>query len=162
MTISIPQYEMVIGRNRLPRLSVMSRQTLKAERLQEPAEYADMFRRRCGLGSFAEEHFFIAALNACGRLKGVFEISHGTYGMCHVSPGPLFARLLLAGASGFIAAHNHPSGFTEPSAADRRICVKLSEAGFLLDLRLLDFLIVTDKDHFSFYEKGMLRRNPGD
>ncbi|MBC8273157.1 MAG: hypothetical protein H8E49_14075, partial [Gammaproteobacteria bacterium] len=55
-----------------------------------------------------------------------------------------------------IFAHNHPSGVAEPSQADQRITDRLKSALLLVDVRVLDHMIVGDREVLSFAEKGLL------
>ena len=55
-----------------------------------------------------------------------------------------------------IVGHNHPSGNSEPSEADRSITVKLGKALALVDIRLLDHLIVSRSGHVSLAERGWI------
>ena len=55
-----------------------------------------------------------------------------------------------------IFAHNHPSGIAEPSQADRRITERLAHACALVDVRVLDHLVVGDREIVSFAERGLL------
>ena len=59
-------------------------------------------------------------------------------------------------ASGIIVSHNHPSGNLNPSESDTKITQKIKEAGGLLDIQLLDHLIISDKDYYSFADNGLL------
>jgi len=51
--------------------------------------------------------------------------------------------------------HNHPSGLSEPSAADELITRRLKEALALIDVRVLDHLIIAESI-YSFAEHGLL------
>jgi len=53
-------------------------------------------------------------------------------------------------------AHNHPSGIAEPSQADQRITQRLQEALSLVDVRVIDHMVVGDKEVISFAERGLL------
>jgi DNA repair protein RadC len=55
-----------------------------------------------------------------------------------------------------IVCHNHPSGKLQPSNADKQITQKIKNAGVTLDIKLLDHLIVTEKDYFSFADEGII------
>lgn len=55
-----------------------------------------------------------------------------------------------------ILAHNHPSAVAEPSQADEVLTARLKEAFTLIDVRLLDHLIVGDRQTVSFSERGLL------
>ncbi len=58
-------------------------------------------------------------------------------------------------AAAVVLFHNHPSGLTEPSAADELITRRLKEALALIDVRVLDHLIVAESI-YSFAEAGLL------
>jgi len=55
-----------------------------------------------------------------------------------------------------ILAHNHPSGTAEPSEEDKRLTRRIAEAAALFDIRLLDHLILTRNDFYSFRGHGLL------
>jgi len=55
-----------------------------------------------------------------------------------------------------IVAHNHPAGSLKPSKEDISITHKIKEAGKLLDIELLDHLILTQNNFFSFKDEGLL------
>ena len=59
-------------------------------------------------------------------------------------------------ASGIILVHNHPSGNTRPSPDDDRITAKIKEAARLLDINVLDHLIITPTEYFSYNDNGRL------
>jgi DNA repair protein RadC len=59
------------------------------------------------------------------------------------------------GATGLILCHNHPSGTLIPSDADKQITRKLKLAGDSLEIKVLDHLIVTEKNYFSFADEGI-------
>jgi DNA repair protein RadC len=58
-------------------------------------------------------------------------------------------------AAAVVLYHNHPSGLSEPSAADELITRRLKEALALIDVRVLDHLIVAESIQ-SFAEAGLL------
>jgi len=55
-----------------------------------------------------------------------------------------------------IAAHNHPSGISEPSLADQAITRRLKDALALLDIRLLDHFVIGDGRPVSMASRGLL------
>ena len=92
-----------------------------------------------------EEYTYLLCLNAAGKVRGLFELSHGTVDRALVSTRDIFQKCLLAGAKSFIIAHNHPSGDTCPSDMDISISRKIKEAAKLMDLVYNDFLIIGDQ-----------------
>lgn len=55
-----------------------------------------------------------------------------------------------------IVAHNHPAGSLKPSKEDIKMTQKIKEAGKLLDIDLLDHLILTQNNFYSFKDEGIL------
>lgn len=90
----------------------------------------------------AEEHIWLIALNTKLKPVGVFEVSHGTVDTSIVRPREIFVRLLLCGATGFIIAHNHPSGDTTLSSEDIDVTTRLSKSAKIMGLRFLDHVIL--------------------
>lgn len=67
----------------------------------------------------------------------------------------VFKQALLHNATGLILAHNHPSGSTTPSRADKEVTEEFVQAGKILKIRVLDHLIVTASgDYYSFADEG--------
>ena len=54
-----------------------------------------------------------------------------------------------------ILAHNHPSGVSEPSPADRSLTERLRQALALVDVRVLDHIVVGET-LTSFAERGWI------
>lgn len=53
-------------------------------------------------------------------------------------------------------AHNHPSGSLRPSREDDNLTERVNQACKTMDLRLLDHIIVTDGNYYSYREQGKL------
>lgn len=81
---------------------------------------------------------------------------HGTIDGAAVYPRVVVEKALACRAAALIIAHNHPSGVSEPSAADRAITTRLRDALALVDIRLLDHFIVGDGEPVSMAELGMV------
>lgn len=59
-------------------------------------------------------------------------------------------------ATAFAFTHNHPSGNLRPSQADDRLTERLSRAAKVMELQMLDHVIVTDTNYYSYREQGKL------
>jgi DNA repair protein RadC len=103
-----------------------------------------------------QEVFAVAFLDNRHRLIAYEELFFGTIDGCSVHPREVVRRALFHNAAAVIFAHNHPSGFPEPSCADQAITARLKEALALFDVRVLDHLIVGGGDAVSLAERGML------
>ena len=55
-----------------------------------------------------------------------------------------------------IIVHNHPSGSATPSGADFDITKKIKEATSLFDIQLLDHIIISATESYSFKSNGRL------
>lgn len=102
-----------------------------------------------------KEFFYIILLNNSNKVLGVSKISEGTITGTLVDVRLVFQALLKSHATSFICFHNHPSGTTTPSEADKQITKKLRDAGELLDIKLLDHLIITPLNYTSFADESI-------
>ena len=64
---------------------------------------------------------------------------------CPLSVKELIRRALERNAQMVILAHNHPSGNYRPSNEDRSFAHSFQQAASVLDIRLLDFIIVSSE-----------------
>lgn len=55
-----------------------------------------------------------------------------------------------------IIVHNHPSGSATPSGADLSLTQRIKEATSLFDIQLLDHIIISDSESYSFKSNGKL------
>ncbi len=90
-----------------------------------------------------KEHFVALYLNARNQLIHKETISVGTLNASLVHPREVFKPAIDHLAAAIIVAHNHPSGNLEASEEDRRMTARLSEAGGIMGVELIDSLIIT-------------------
>ena len=96
-----------------------------------------------------QEYFGCLTLDGANRLIAKRIITIDTLTASLVHPREVFADAITDRAASIIVAHNHPSGNTEPSQADRDVTERLKEAGLILGVKLEDHLIVTSKSYSS-------------
>ena len=87
------------------------------------------------------------------RISIVEIVSVGTLNACLVEMREVFKHAILNNAAGIVCFHNHPSGDAEPSREDRLMTEKLRAAGELLGIPLVDHIIVTEEQYYSFKEQ---------
>lgn len=104
-----------------------------------------------------KEHFKTVLLDTKGKIIHIDEVSVGGLAMAPVHPREVFAPAIKRSASGIILVHNHPSGDPAPSSADDYLTERLSEAGSLLGIRVLDHIIIGDGEYYSFAGSGKLK-----
>jgi DNA repair protein RadC len=95
-------------------------------------------------------------LNRANKILRIFTVSTGGVAGTVADPKVIFATALKGNASSIILAHNHPSGNLKPSEADRQLTNRLTQAGKLLDISVLDHLIITAEEYFSFADEGLI------
>ena len=103
-----------------------------------------------------QEYLLCLSLDSGDRLIARRTVTIGTLTSSIAHPREVFAGPLKDRAAAVIIAHNHPSGFTEPSGHDIKTTNQLVAAAQLLGLHLRDHLVVTRDSHFSFREGGLL------
>ncbi|MDI1234997.1 MAG: DNA repair protein RadC [bacterium] len=102
------------------------------------------------------EEFWLLCLNRAGQVTAEIRISEGGITSTVADPKKIFKFALEHLATGIIVCHNHPSGNLSPSEQDREITNKIKAAGRTLDINLMDHLIITQKQYFSFADEGLL------
>ncbi len=103
------------------------------------------------------ESFYVAYLSTSNRVKGLQLMSVGGINSTTVDIRMIFGTALKCMATCIIMAHNHPSGDSSPSPADKKLTERVAEAGKLLDITLMDHIILEpDGEYFSFADHGLL------
>ena len=122
--------------------------------LGSPDAVRDWLKLRCA--TIEHEVFFVLHLDARNRLIEAEEIFRGTLTHTSVYPREVVKSALAHNAASVMLAHNHPSGDTEPSQADRLLTRQLACALALVDVRIADHFIVAGNGILSFAEQGLL------
>jgi DNA repair protein RadC len=104
----------------------------------------------------AQEVFGILILNTKNKIVAVHEVSRGTLDASMVHPREVFKPAVLHNAAAIICFHNHPSGDPTPSEIDIKTTKRLSEAGEILGIQILDHIIVGDEGYTSLKEMGVM------
>ncbi|TRX01099.1 RadC family protein [Flavobacterium gawalongense] len=107
------------------------------------------------IGELPHEEFWIVYLNNSNKVISKSQLSKGGITGTLVDVRLVFKTALEMGATGLILCHNHPSGTLIPSDADKQITRKLKLAGDSLEIKVLDHLIVTETNYFSFIDEGI-------
>ena len=114
------------------------------------AYYMEKFRHE------EQEVLMCMMLDTRNHLLGEIFLTRGTVNASLISPRELFVAALKYQAVHIILVHNHPSGDPDPSQEDFDVTHRISEAGELLDIHLLDHIIIGDRRYISFREQHFL------
>src|SRR3990172_1142402 len=96
-----------------------------------------------------QEHLVCLYLNARNALLKKVTISIGTLDKSIIHPREIFAPGLEMHAAAVILVHNHPSGDPSPSEQDKQVAKRIIEAGQLMGINVVDFLIVAKNGIYS-------------
>lgn len=102
------------------------------------------------------EESAMICLNRANEVIGYFKVSSGGTASTIMDAKVIFTQALQSGAHSIILAHNHPSGNINPSDLDVKLTKRLVKGADLLDMRILDHIILTDKSHLSMADEGYI------
>ena len=102
------------------------------------------------------EVFCVLYLNRAMKLIRLERISQGGITGTVADPRIIFRKALALRSVSLILSHNHPSGSTRPSTADRELTQKIKQAAAFLDITINDHIIVSREGYYSFADEGLL------
>lgn len=110
------------------------------------------------IGNEDREVLLVLVLNTKNKVVAIHRCHIGALSSSVVHPREVFKSAILNNGASIIIIHNHPSYNTSPSQEDINVTKRISEAGKILGIELLDSLIVSNeaKNFFSMREKGYL------
>lgn len=85
-------------------------------------------------------------------------VAVGGLNSCVVDVKNIFKHSILNNAAYVVCIHNHPTGDPEPSREDVLLTQKISTAGKILGLPLIDHIIVGEYGFYSFREHGQIEQ----
>lgn len=103
-----------------------------------------------------QEIFSVLFLSRNNELIAEERLFAGGVSAVIVDPKVIFKKAINYLCSAIILTHNHPSGNTQPSQADKNITQQIKAASKLLDITVLDHVIVTHRGYYSFADDGQL------
>lgn len=148
---TIKKYRLELDADKHPILC-QEAEYLCAHQLNKPEKVVELCNSIYRLKNMAEEYVIMLATDVQGRILGVFEVSHGSANQSMCNAREIYIRAVAVGASGVFIVHNHPSGSPDPSEDDLKCAKKLKEAGYLIGISMIDFIIIGDGCSFSWKE----------
>ncbi len=129
-------------------------EALNRPKIESSSDIIEIFQPQ--LADLPHEEFWVLFLNRANKVIDQAKITQGGI------TGTIFdIKLIMKSAieklaSSIIVCHNHPSGNPKPSEQDIKITQKLKEASQLFEIALLDHIIITDSECYSFADNGIL------
>ncbi|URW83103.1 DNA repair protein RadC [Alcaligenes sp. DN25] len=136
-------------------IALLEQRVFKAgPRLERPAAVRDYLRLK--LVAEPNEVFVVVFMDSLHQVLAYEPMFKGTINSATVHARVIVQRALELNSAAVILSHQHPSGATEPSNADRSLTQQLQAALALIDVRVLDHIIVGQGIPYSFAEHGLL------
>ena len=128
-----------------------------ADAVQQITSSEDVIRlMRPRLAELGHEECWVLYLSSSNRVVEQMRISQGGVQATVVDHRLLIKRALELLATQLILIHNHPSGSAQPSEPDKELTRRVVEAAALFDIRVVDHLILSRGDSYSFRAHGAL------
>jgi DNA repair protein RadC len=102
------------------------------------------------------EVFKVVHLNSHNQIIDISDTTVGTVDQAFPIVREIIHAALQKFAKSIICVHNHPSANTTPSAQDKKFTRELSDAGKLMEIKVLDHLIIGDGQYYSFADEGLI------
>ncbi|WP_121576467.1 RadC family protein [Brenneria alni] len=135
-------------------LALLERRIRKRKAVTSPEEAKVYLRLK--LEHLERETFVAMFLDSQHRLIASEVLFAGSINRVEIHPREVVRRAVLLNAAAVIFAHNHPSGYAEPSNGDRQITERLAKALSLIDVCVLDHVVVGHGEMVSFAERDWL------
>jgi len=135
-------------------LGILAKRCAPGEAFSSPHDIRRFLQLK--LGARKNECFGVIFLDSRHRLLRFAELFEGTIDGANIHPRVVVQHVFEVSAAAVVLYHNHPSGITDPSAADRSLTTRLKEALALIDVRVLDHFIVSASNVYSFAEHGLI------
>lgn len=144
-------------------ISILAASELGKRRKEEAAEreaiktsndvYECFYPLMCDL---PVEECWVLLLNQASKVIDKVRVSRGGLAATAVDVRCILREALLKRAVSMVLCHNHPSGNIRPSREDDRLTEQLRKSAEVMSLRLLDHVIVTDGNFYSYADEGKL------
>ena len=144
-------------------ISILAASELGKRRKEEAAEreaiktsndvYECFYPLMCDL---PVEECWVLLLNQASKVIDKVRVSRGGLAATAVDVRCILREALLKRAVSMVLCHNHPSGNIRPSREDDRLTQQLRKSAEVMSLRLLDHVIVTDGNFYSYADEGKL------
>jgi len=102
------------------------------------------------------ESFKVVYLDSNNRVIDIANAATGTVDHAMPIVREIIHNALQKFAASIICVHNHPSGNITPSAQDKKFTKELSDAGKLMEIKIVDHIIIGDGNYYSFADEGEL------
>lgn len=111
-----------------------------ARRITGPESVVDLTKKF--LEDADREIFLVICLNTKLEPTAIHTVAMGTLNNINIHPREVFKAAILANSDRIILVHNHPSGDPQASENDIEVTKRLTEAGKIIGIEVLDHIII--------------------
>lgn len=122
--------------------------------VSSPDEISKLFMQ--SMRHLKKECFKVLLLNVKNEIISIEDVSIGSLMSSDAHPREVFAAPLRRGAANIILVHNHPSGSSRPSRDDVDLTQRLTWAGDIIGIHVLDHIIIGDGEYTSLKRERLL------
>lgn len=124
--------------------------------IKEPSDFVTLLNNVYHLGEADRECLVVVHLSVRMEVNGINLVSVGSMTEAIAHPREVFKAAILNNSRSIVLIHNHPSGDIKPSAEDKKLTKRFTEAGKLLGIPIRDHIIIAGDGYFSFKENGLI------
>lgn len=143
----------------IPEISIHYSNTRKGKfgKMTQSAEVVEFIRSLFADDTIeVQEQFIVLYLDKTNNIKGYYRHTTGGITSTLIDRRLILSIALKTLSISIILAHNHPSGIASPSLADKEMTKIVIKAASDLDIQVLDHVIITTKDYYSFQDNGLM------
>ncbi|HSW57657.1 MAG TPA: DNA repair protein RadC [Dehalococcoidales bacterium] len=142
-------------------MQAVAREFLKEKSLEKPVcsssqEIYDYFFH--SMRDLKKEIIKIVYLNSQNQILEIQDFAQGTVDSNHMYPREVMESALKCHAVGMVIVHNHPSGNPKPSNSDFTLTRTIILAGYAMQIKVLDHIIIGDNCFYSFAGQGLIEK----
>ncbi|MGE5560635.1 MAG: RadC family protein [Chloroflexota bacterium] len=130
----------------------LSAETATRPVIKSPRDVSDLLMS--DMRYLEKEQFRVLLLNTKNQVLAVEVVSLGDLTSAIVHPREVFKEAVRRAAAAVILVHNHPSGDPSPSREDFDVTKRVTEAGKILGIEVLDHIVIGDNRYISLREHG--------
>lgn len=136
------------------RLKIISEPRLEYNAVKNPSDAVKMMQDL--IGDMDREYLAVVNIDNSGKPINYNIVSIGTLDKSLASVSNILKSAILTNSAAIMLFHNHPSGSLEPSQSDIELTSKLYQGCKIMDVKLLDHIIVSNKEYQSMKNLGLI------
>ena len=126
------------------------------KKITSPADVGAIGKNLLKLEDKDCEELWVIHLSTKSAINALQLVSLGSLSETVVHPREVFKAGLLNSSCFLVLIHNHPSGDSNPSEADKKTTTRLVEAGKIIGIKVIDHIVIGKGNIYSFKENGLI------